>query len=182
MLKAPHAAPKHLSSSKRLRYTCPFRLLVPPAPIISAPLAQYLQLPNISTKSKAAQLIATALAAVYNNHIPVMHFEGWDDNDYTFMRSVAQEIDMGRFDIETLKWKAAGTLEDGSHLGTNYTQRFAIPALAAYMKEMKDATLLVSKNGESVDDLLVHLDDDRAYLISFLGLNNKVNPLSEYFL
>ncbi|KAG1877846.1 hypothetical protein DFJ58DRAFT_648635, partial [Suillus subalutaceus] len=139
-------------------------------------------LPNISTKSKATQLITMALVAMCNNHILVTDFEGWDDNDYTFMRLVAQEIDMGRFDVETLKWKATGTLEDGSHHGTNYTQWFAIPALAAYMKEMKDATLLMSKNDKNVDDLLVHLDDDRAYLISFLGLDNKANPLSEYFL
>ncbi|KAG1863773.1 hypothetical protein F4604DRAFT_2029327, partial [Suillus subluteus] len=128
-------------------------------------------------KSKAAQLITMALAAMYNSYIPVMDIKGWDENDYTIMGKVAQEIDMGRFDVETLKWKAAGTFEDGM----NYIQRFAIPALAAYMKEMKDATLLALKNGKNVNDLLAHLDDDRAYLISFLGLNNKANPLSEYF-
>ncbi|KAG1889371.1 hypothetical protein F4604DRAFT_1950298, partial [Suillus subluteus] len=50
------------------------------------------------------------------------------------------------------------------------------------MKERKDAALLASKNGENVDDWLAQLDDDRAYLISFLGVDNKANPLSSYFL
>lgn len=42
----------------------------------------------------------------------------WDDNDYTFLKSVAFDIDMGGFDLETLrKWKGAGTSGDSD--GTN---------------------------------------------------------------
>ncbi|KAG2108491.1 uncharacterized protein F5147DRAFT_652844 [Suillus discolor] len=133
----------------------------------------YLRLPNISTQSRAAQLIATALAAVCNDDI---HIEGylpepcgelWDGNDLAILRMVATQIDKGLFDVETqLKWKVPHTYRDG----TNWIQQVVIPALASYSKATKEKTLLALKDGENADDVLAHLDDDRAYLMCFLGV------------
>ncbi|KAG1891270.1 hypothetical protein F4604DRAFT_403273 [Suillus subluteus] len=141
----------------------------------------YLRLPNISTRSRAAQLVATALAAVFNNRIPVEDHtpveDPCDDNDHSDLGSVAREIDEGHFDVETLNWKAVGTFEDG----TNYIQWLVIPTLAAYMKATKDIALVALKDGENADDVLAQLDNDRAYLISFLGVDNKAHPMFTYF-
>ncbi|KAG1882831.1 hypothetical protein F4604DRAFT_1650300 [Suillus subluteus] len=136
----------------------------------------YLRLSNISTKSRAANLVATALAAVSNDRIPVEDYtpveDPWDDSDYSFLGSVARQIDEGRFDVETLKWnlKAVG-----------WIQWLVIPSLAAYMKATKNRALLASKDGGNVDDVLAQLDNDRAYLISFLGADNKAHPMFTYF-
>jgi hypothetical protein len=121
------------------------------------------------------------LAAVYNDRIPVEDYtpvgDPWDDNDFSVLRSVAIEIDMDAFDLETLKWKAPRTYEDG----TNWMQGMVILPLAAYMKVMKDKALLAAKDGKNVDDVLAQLDDDRAYLINFIGADDKDHPMFTYF-
>ncbi|KAG1864865.1 hypothetical protein F4604DRAFT_1013407 [Suillus subluteus] len=128
--------------------------------------------------SRAAQLIATALAAVFNDRILVEDYTPveypWDENDYSILESVAVEIDEGTFNIETLKWKTAGAFKDGM----NYIQRFVLPALAAYLKARKELAL---KDGENANDVLAQLEDDRAYLISFLGVDNKAHPMFTFF-
>jgi len=84
---------------------------------------------------------------------------------------------MDAFDLETLKWKAPRTYEDG----TNWMQGMVILPLAAYMKVMKDKALLAAKDGKNVDDVLAQLDDDRAYLINFIGADDKDHPMFTYF-
>jgi hypothetical protein len=121
------------------------------------------------------------LAAVYNDRIPVEDYtpvgDPWDDNDFGVLRSVAIEIDMDAFDLETLKWRAPRTYKDG----TNWMQRSVVPPLAAYMKVTKNKALLALKDGKNVDDVLAQLDDDRAYLISFIGADDKAHPMFTYF-
>ncbi|KAG1860329.1 hypothetical protein DFJ58DRAFT_657996 [Suillus subalutaceus] len=139
----------------------------------------HIQRSNISTKSRAAKLTATALATVFNDRIPVEDYTTveypWDENDYSILESVAVEIDEGTFNIETLKWKTAGAFKDG----TNYIQRFVLPALAAYLKARKELAL---KDGENANEVLAQLEDsDRAYLISFLGVDDKAHPMFTLF-
>ncbi|KAG1835442.1 hypothetical protein EV424DRAFT_960 [Suillus variegatus] len=145
-----------------------------------------LQLSNISTRSRAAQITATALAAVCNDDIQIEDYlpeprgePYWDPNDLAVLHMVAIQIDKGLFDVETqLKWKVPHTYRDG----TNYIQQVVIPALASYFKATKEKTLLALKDGENADDVLAHLDDDRAYLMCFLGVDNEAHPMFRYFL
>jgi hypothetical protein len=117
----------------------------------------------------------------FNDRIPVEDYtpvgDPWDENDFSVLHSVAIEIDMDAFDLETLKWKAPRTYEDG----TNWMQGMVILPLAAYMKVMKDKALLAAKDGKNVDDVLAQLDDDRAYLINFIGADDKDHPMFTYF-
>ncbi|KAG1903600.1 uncharacterized protein F5891DRAFT_1210143 [Suillus fuscotomentosus] len=134
----------------------------------------YLQLPNISTRSRAAQITATVLAAI-EDYLPELRDEPyWDSNDLAVLRMVARQIDKGLFDVETqLKWKVPRTYRDGM----NYMQQVVIPALASYFKATKEKTLLTLKDGENADDVLAHLDDDRAYIMCFFGVDNEAHPL-----
>ncbi|KAG2057982.1 hypothetical protein BDR06DRAFT_1004669 [Suillus hirtellus] len=68
------------------------------------------------------------------------------------------------------KWKVPHTYRDG----TNYMQQVIIPALASYFKATKEKTLLALKDGENADDVLAHLDDDRAYIMCFFGVDDEV--------
>ncbi|KAG1856971.1 hypothetical protein DFJ58DRAFT_726990 [Suillus subalutaceus] len=118
-------------------------------------------------------------STVYNSCIQVGDYTpvvgSWDESDYSVLKSIAMGINMGSFDIETLKWpgnlKAAGTFEDG----TNRMQWFVIPALAAYMKASRVAAPHVW--ARYVHDVLAQLDNDLAYLTDFLGADNKAHPM-----
>lgn len=125
----------------------------------------------ISTQSRVAQIIATALAAVFNDRIQILDYlpgphddEPWDNNDTAIVRSA---IDRGSFDVESLKWKAPGPYEDG----TNYIRCFVLPALTSYFKATKDKALFALKDGENADDVL-----------GFLGIDNEAHPKFECFL
>ncbi|KAG1877839.1 hypothetical protein DFJ58DRAFT_720603 [Suillus subalutaceus] len=125
----------------------------------------------------ATQLIATALAAMCNNNILVEDYtlfvDPWDGNDYAILKSVVMGIDVGSFDVKTLKWPGQAAFKDG----TNHIQWFVIPALGAYMKAKKVTALLTLKDGWNVNDMLTQLDNDHAYLTSFLGADNKAHPM-----
>ncbi|KAG1880911.1 hypothetical protein F4604DRAFT_1922537 [Suillus subluteus] len=152
-----------------------------PFPPAQSDARKTLQLHNIYGEStgKAARLIAIALATVYNSRIQVGDYTpvvgSWDENDYSVLKSVAMGINMGSFDIETLKWpgnlKAAGTFKDGM----NRMQWFVILALAAYIKASRVAAPHVW--ARYVHDVLAQLDNDLAYLTDFLGADNKAHPM-----
>ncbi|KAG1734926.1 uncharacterized protein EDB91DRAFT_1056615 [Suillus paluster] len=126
-------------------------------------------LPRISTRCRAARLIATALATVYNDYILVAEDFQWDENDDALTMNIAEHIDAGEYNLDILKWPWNGYRNWPD--GTNKTQQF-----------VKNAALLALKDGENVDDVhMAQLDDDRAYLISFLSLDNEASPLSHYF-
>jgi hypothetical protein len=138
----------------------------------------YLYFPKLYTKSRAAQLIASALAEVYNLHIPVNNYpSSWYEDDYNVAKTVAMGINRGSFDVENLKWhgRAAGMSKDG----TNRIQWFqvVIPALAAYVNFKKVELVEV---GWKVDKVLAQLDDSRAYVASFLGADNEAHPMFEF--
>ncbi|KAG1745063.1 uncharacterized protein EDB91DRAFT_1015477, partial [Suillus paluster] len=82
---------------------------------------------------RAAQLITTALAAVYNDQIVVPGH--WDGNDYALLARAVEHLDVGEYHLDPLKWswKGHGAQPDG----TSKTQQFIIPAVAAYMKAEK---------------------------------------------
>ncbi|KAG1877845.1 hypothetical protein DFJ58DRAFT_720608 [Suillus subalutaceus] len=134
-------------------------------------------------KSRAAQLIAIVLVDVYNNSILVEDYipigYSMDGNYYALLRSIAMGIDRGSFDLEPLKWpsKPVGAFTDRM----NTKQHQVLLPLAAYMKLMKDMALLALKDGENANDLLAQLDNDHAYLISFLGADNEAHPMFAYF-
>ncbi|KAG1863774.1 hypothetical protein F4604DRAFT_1683624 [Suillus subluteus] len=112
---------------------------------------------------------------MYNNSIPVEDYiligYSMDGNDYALLRLIAMGIDRGSFDLKPLKWpsKPVGAFTDRM----NTKQYQVLLPLAAYMKLMKDTALLALKDGENADDLLEQLDNDCAYLISFLSFKQE---------
>ncbi|KAG1750452.1 uncharacterized protein EDB91DRAFT_690277 [Suillus paluster] len=91
------------------------------------------------------------------------------------MKAVTQSI---KFDFDRLRWKGPAESDNG----TTKTQWFVVEALAAHIQAEKDAaSVRALKDGENADDVLAKLDDGRAFLMSYLGLDNKAGPLSKYF-
>ncbi|KAG1891283.1 hypothetical protein F4604DRAFT_1914090 [Suillus subluteus] len=111
----------------------------------------------------AAQLITPALAAVCNNNILIEDYTPFvdpqDGNDYAILKSIVMGIDVGSFDVKTLKWPGQAAFKDWmNHI-------------------VKVAALLTLKDGWNVNDVLTQLDNDHAYLTSFLGADNKAHPM-----
>ncbi|OAX36795.1 hypothetical protein K503DRAFT_772160 [Rhizopogon vinicolor AM-OR11-026] len=113
-------------------------------------------LPRFSAlPSKDMRFIASALAAVYHDCTPI---SDWDENDYTYIGVIAEEMNAGNLQLDTLKWQGAGS-------ESTKAQRFVAQALAARMKAERDvASERALKDGQDVDEVHAELDNDHGFV------------------